>query len=299
MTSSPEPASLQRGCPAARCQPERCPNGRFQLADALRDGWSAFHRAPLSFVVFAALLTGLQLSILPLQERLQLDLSRNAPRDLLLLPFVIGISLLISLWGSQGMVRGAWAALQGQRPSLANLLRWDGSGFNRLLQAWGALAVALLIPLAVLLVTMLVALWLLTVAAGGPPSLIQFATLLINLLALAAFAGFGLLLGYFSINQQFLAQLALLENGNGAMSVQRGRMLVDRQWLSLVGLQLIKGLLLLLGILLAFDSLGLSWLLAWPLVSCISTAAYRQLIHQEQQAAAAAGSPVSADQSPG
>ncbi len=292
MTSSPEPTALQRRRRAARCQAERCPSGCFHLADALRDGLTAFHRAPLTFVVFAALLTGLQLSILPLQERLQLDRSSHAPRDLLLLPLVLGLSLLISLWGSQGMVRGAWAALQGQRPTLANLLRWDGSGFNRLLQAWGALGAALLIPLAVLLVTVLVLLWLPTVTVGGPPSLIQFATLLISLLSLAAVAGFALLLGYFSINQQFLAQIALLENGNGATSVQRGRALVDRQWLSLLGLQLIKGLLMLLGLLLAFDSLGLSWLLAWPLVSCISTAAYRQLIQQEHnqtlQAAASA-----------
>jgi hypothetical protein len=73
----------------------------------------------------------------------------------------------------------------------------------------------------------------------------------------------------------------LLEGRNGIATLKRGRRLVDHQWLLLLLLLLLKGLLLVLGGLLAFITLGLGWILAWPLVSCITTAAYRQLLQRE------------------
>jgi uncharacterized membrane protein len=63
-------------------------------------------------------------------------------------------------------------------------------------------------------------------------------------------------------------------------SVKRGRSLVDPQWILLLLLLLIKGTLLVLGLL----TFGVGLLVAWPVVSCITTAAYRQLVHNHPQA---------------
>ena len=243
---------------------------RFNIGDALHDGMTAFRRAPMSFSLFSAGLTGLQVLLLPLQERLLVEHGRSfQPLDAVL--FLLGflLSLAVSLWGSQGLVRGEWAALEGQHPSLISMMRWDGRGFVRLIRAWAVLGLLLLIPLLVLLAALVIVLLLLAAPTQGgnqQPELL---------------GAFGLLLTYLGVNQQFIAQIALLEGRTGRATLKRGRRLVDQQWLLLLLLLLIKGLLLLLGGLLAFITLGVGWILAWPLVSCITTAAYRQL-HQRQ-----------------
>jgi hypothetical protein len=254
---------------------------RFNLGDALHDGMTAFRRAPLSFSLFSAGLTGLQVLLLPLQERLLVEHGRSLqPLDgaLFLLGFLL--SLAVSLWGSQGLVRGAWAALEGQHPSLISMMRWDGRGFVRLIRAWAVLGLLLLIPLLVLLAALVIVLLLLAAPkhAGQQPELLLLASVLV---AAAALGTFGLLLTYLGVNQQFLAQIVLLEGRTGRATLKRGRRLIDQQWLLLLLLLLIKGLLLLLGGLLAFITLGIGWILAWPLVSCITTAAYRKLLQRE------------------
>ncbi|MEB3361349.1 MAG: hypothetical protein VKI42_04390 [Synechococcaceae cyanobacterium] len=257
---------------------------RFNIGDALHDGMTAFRRAPLSFSLFSAGLTALQVVLLPLQERLLVEPGRSLqPIDAVLFLLGFSLSLAVSLWGSQGMVRGAWAALGGQRPSLMSLLRWDGPGFIRLIRAWALLGLLLLIPLLALLAALVIALLLLAAPAGvsHQPALMLLASVLVGAGGLTALGSFGLLLTYLSVNQQFLAQIALLEGSNGIATLKRGRRLVDHQWLLLLLLLLIKGLLLVLGGLLAFITLGIGWILAWPLVSCITTAAYRQLRQRE------------------
>ena len=292
---SPDPAGLPPS-PATGAFPglegmgqgQPSPTGggnRFNIGDALHDGMTAFSRAPLSFGLFAALLTGLQVLLLPLQERLLVEPGTSLkPVDGLLFLLGVNLSLAVSLWGSQGMVRGAWAALEGQRPSLISLLRWDGRGFARLVSAWAVLGVLLLIPLLVLLAALVFALLLLSGPARGGPyqqELLLLASVLIGAVGLAAVGVFGLLLTYLGVNQQFLAQIALLEGRTGIATLRRGRRLVDHQWLLLLLLLLIKGLLLVLGGLLAFITLGIAWILAWPLVSCITTAAYRQTLQRQ------------------
>lgn len=259
---------------------------RFNIGDALHDGMTAFRRAPLSFSIFSAGLTGLQVLLLPLQERLLVEPGHSLqPLDgaLFLLGFLL--SLAVSLWGSQGLVRGAWAALDGQHPSLISLLRWDGRGFVRLIRAWAVLGLLLLIPLLVLVAALVIVLVLLAAPArdgNHQPELVLLASVLV---AAGALGAFGLLLTYLGVNQQFLAQIALLEGRSGIATLKRGRRLVDQQWLLLLLLLLIKGLLLVLGGLLALITLGIGWILAWPLVSCITTAAYRQLRQQEMNVA--------------
>jgi hypothetical protein len=156
-------------------------------------------------------------------------------------------------------------------------MRWDGRGFVRLIRAWALLGLLLLIPLLVLLAALVIVLLLLAAPARDGNHLPELWLLASVLVAAAALGAFGLLLTYLGVNQQFLAQIALLEGRTGIATLKRGRRLVDHQWLLLLLLLLIKGLLLALGGLLAFITLGIGWILAWPLVSCISTAAYRQL----------------------
>lgn len=296
MAMSPDPARSQ---PTAAPGPHAAlgsfvtgfpsPGGggqRFNIGDALHDGMTAFRRAPLSFSLFSAGLTTLQVLLLPLQERLLVEPGHSLqPMDAGLFLLGLALSLAVSLWGSQGMVRGAWAALEGQRPSLMSLLRWDGPGLTRLIRAWALLGLLLLMPLLALLAALVIALLLLAAPAHGvshQPGLMLLASLLVGAGGLTALGGFGLLLTYLSVNQQFLAQIALLESCNGITTLKRGRRLVDHQWLLLLLLLLIKGLLLVLGGLLAFITLGIAWILAWPLVSCITTAAYRQLRQRER-----------------
>jgi hypothetical protein len=259
---------------------------RLNLGDAIHEGWTAFCRAPWSFVLFALLLTGMQILLQPLQDHILRGARGEAigPADWLLFLLGLSASLAASCWGNVGMVRGAWQALEGQRPSFGDLLRWDGPGFRRVLKAWMALATALAMPLlAVTLVLALAAavLWLLERAGFqlSESSLLLPGVLLAVLVALLL----GLMLVavlYFSVNQQFLAQVALLERRGPVASVQRGRALIDPHWILLLLLLLIKATLLLLGLL----TFTVGLLVAWPVVNCITTAAYRQLTRIEAEA---------------
>jgi len=258
------------------------PANRLNLGDAIHDGWTAFCRAPWSFVLFALLLTGVQILLQPLQDHILRGARGETivAADWLLFLLGLGASLAASCWGNVGMVRGAWLALEGQRPSLGSLLRWDGRGFARVLKAWLALASVLSIPLlAIGLVLALAALvlWLLERAGFqlSDSNLLVPGVLLALLVALLL----GLMLLavlYFSVNQQFLAQVALLEKRAPMESVQRGRQLVDPHWILLLLLLLIKATLMLVGLV----TFAVGLFVAWPVVSCITTAAYRQLAGQ-------------------
>lgn len=256
---------------------------RLDIGDAIHDGWTAFCRAPWSFVLFALLLTGTQILLQPLQEQVLRGAKGEALGLADWLLFLVGLtaSLAVSCWGNVGMVRGAWQALAGDRPTLGSLLRWDGAGFKRVFTAWMALSTLLSIPLLALAGVLALAVgvgWLLQ--TGGVA--LSNANLSLPLLLLAILV--ALLLGlflltvlYFSVNQQFIAQIALLEARGPMATLQRGRQLVDPQWLLLLLLVAIKGMLLVMGLI----TFGLGLMVAWPVSSFITTAAYRQLARAE------------------
>ena len=257
---------------------------RLNIGDAVHDGWTAFCRAPWSFVLFALLLTGLQILLQPLQEQVL----RGARGETLgvadWLLFLVGLvaSLAVSCWGNVGMVRGAWQALAGERPTLGSLLRWDGAGFRRVFMAWIALTTLLSIPLLVVLLVLAGAIGLAWLLERGGLQLTETALglplLLLGLLVILLLGLMLVALLYYGVNQQFIAQIALLENPAGGMAtVQRGRSLVDPQWLLLLLLGVIKLLLLAMGLV----TFGMGLMVAWPVSSCISTAAYRHLVKAE------------------
>jgi uncharacterized membrane protein len=76
------------------------------------------------------------------------------------------------------------------------------------------------------------------------------------------------------VSQFFLPQLALLHDPNALDTLQAGQRQVDRHWDQVAGLAVLSFLLLLAG---ALFGIGLGLFIAWPLVVCIQTAAYRQL----------------------
>jgi len=253
---------------------------RLDIGDAVQEGWLAFCRAPWSFTGFAALLMGLQLLLLPLQDRLP-DTGADGPGasglDWLLGLAGVGLSLLVSLWGNVGMVRGAARALAGERPPLGVMLRWEPRVLQRVLLTTLTLSVVLLLALLLATSAGLLAaglLWLVEQPLkllGG--SLAALPGLLLGLLLLTLLAGLGALLVYVGVNQQLLIQIVVNEGPGPLASLRRGRELVDPQWILMLLLALIELGLLLVGLL----TMVVGVLVAWPVVTCISTAAYHQL----------------------
>jgi uncharacterized membrane protein len=137
----------------------------------------------------------------------------------------------------------------------------------------GTLLVALLLALAagVLGAGLL---WLLErpLAAFGTAAALP--GLLLGLLALVLLAAVAALVIYLAVNQQVLVPIVLEEPLGPLASLQRGRELVDPQWILMLILGLIETALLLLGVL----TMVVGVLVAWPVVTCITTAAYRQLV---------------------
>jgi uncharacterized membrane protein len=252
---------------------------RLDFGDALQEGWRAFSRSPGPFVGFPLLVVALQFLIQPLQGRISTGgVASSDPLDWAL--FLIGLAarLLLDLWCAIGLVRGAGSALQGGHPSLGQLMRWDGEVFGRLLRAWLLLAAVVLVPLMGVLLLV-----------GGPlallgfyaDQLVPFSRTLVEVLGLALAVVLALLLGvvllgviYLVINQSFLTQIVLFERAGSRTAIQRGRALVDPNWLLVLLLNLIVRLLVILGLLACL----VGFFVARPLVVCIATAAYRQLV---------------------
>lgn len=251
---------------------------RLNFGDALQEGWRAFSRSPGPFVGFPLVVVALQFLIQPLQSRISSGgVASDDPLDWAL--FLIGLAarLLLDLWCAIGLVRGAGSALQGGRPSLGQLMRWDGEAFLRLLRAWLLLAAVVAVPLLGLLLVVGGPLLLLGVYADR---LVPFSRTLVEVLGLALAVVLALLLGvvllgviYLVINQSFLTQIVLFERAGSRTAIQRGRALVDPNWLLVLLLNLIVRLLVILGLLACL----VGFFVARPLVVCIATAAYRQL----------------------
>ncbi|MBM5822755.1 MAG: hypothetical protein FJ082_09965 [Cyanobacteria bacterium K_Offshore_surface_m2_011] len=251
---------------------------RLNFGDALQEGWRAFSRSPGPFVGFPLVVVALQFLIQPLQSRISNGgVASSDPLDWVLYLIGLTANLLLNLWCAIGLVRGAGSALQGGHPSLGQLMRWDGEVFGRLLRAWLLLAAVVAVPLIGLLLLVGGPLALLGIYAD---QLVPFSRTLVEVLGLSLAVVFALLLGvlllgviYLAINQSFLTQIVLFERAGSRTAIQRGRALVDPSWLMVLLLTMIGGLLVLLGLLACL----VGAFMAWPLVVCIATAAYRQL----------------------
>jgi hypothetical protein len=250
------------------------PGPRLRIGDAVRDGWAAFRRSPVPFVGFSVLLILLQILCQKLQERSGLDagnlVSDPAALTFALIGSVAGI--VVNLWWITGLVRGAWAALEGGRPNFATLMRWDGPANLRLF-----------LPQLLLGLLFVVAALVLGIVAIVLYQLSPF-------LSLAPMLVLLVLVVYLVVNQNFLAQVALLEGSGPLATLQRGREAVDPEWGQVALLALLEVALLIAGLLVFL----VGFLVAWPVLVCISTAAYRQLFGASDKAGLLAAGEVAA-----
>jgi hypothetical protein len=238
-------------------------DGQLRVLEALGEGWRAFCLAPWPFVGFALLVGFLQ----GLCNLLQNPLSQADGQPLSLPTLVIGIigavlSVIVSLWATTGMVRGAWTALEGERPAFSSFTRWDGRAMTRLFWASLALSVIVAVLLAVAIALGLGVLAPINQALQALPILAAVVVLI-----------------YLAVNQKFLSQIALLEGPGAWATLRRGREVVDPQWGRVLLLALLEVVLILVGFLLCLVGV----LAAAPLVACVSTAAYRQLFGSEDR----------------
>ena len=238
-------------------------SGQLRLGAAVEEGWQAFRRAPWLFVLFTLLTGGLSLLFQALGNLDVLPEANQPPPPLLALAIIAGTvaQLVVNLWGTVGLIRGAWTALDGEQPSWATFCRWDGRASGRLLVRQITLGLLVLLVLLVAAILML--------------GLAQLRPWLAALPAAAAVAG----LLYLLVGQTFLPWVALLEGPDPLATLQRGRGVVDPQWWQVLLLGIVQGLILVLGALLC----GVGLLAAAPLALCIATAAYRQLFGREDR----------------
>ena len=236
---------------------------RLQPLQAIEDGWAAFARAPWTFLLFELLAASLALlcGLLVLAGAARLaGVIDTAHPVLAWLGGVLGISgyAVTTTWGMVGLVRGAQQSLQGQRPDFASFTRFDGA-------VWAVLWRCLLLGLALILIKL--SFGLVTYGLYSVHALLALIPLVIAV-ALAL---------YFVVNQQFFLQITLFEERNLLGTIQRGRRLNDPRWWRMFGFVITLSLVnLLLGLLVLYTG----FLVAIPLMLCISTAAYQQLRDQ-------------------
>ena len=248
---------------------------RLSVGTALLDGWTAFRRAPWTFVFFALFAFVLSTVV-----------------DWI--PGIAGIivSTLVDLWATVGLIRGAWLGLNGERPSFGDLIKINVPAIWRLFSRQFLLTVLLgviSITAAILAVTAADAAelaqsiyWRMQVI--DPSNTEAFSGLITEIQSLAfAIASspvsvLVLLIGaaialYIQVNQIFLGFLAVVKGLGPIATLREGFRTVNRQWWTVLGLLVMQLLILLLGLI----ALGFGLLAAIPVVVCSTASAYRQL----------------------
>ena len=255
-------------------------SGRLRVFQACREGWSAFGLAPGPFLIFSilsslamgasALLMGLGVAALMLVPEATGVAEAVLPRLIVMLislgAVLVGLLLLgvVTLVTALGFCRGAWLALEGHKPRFADLIRWDGAAINRLILAWTAWQLLLLVGL----VPLGLVGWGLGSLGLGPALWWP-----IGLLALVFCAWFG-------ITQTFLNPLCLFRSAKPLATLGSGIQGVHGQWWRVWGLQ---GLLVAVIVVSSGASANALSIALAPVACCINLAAYRQLFGAEDR----------------
>ena len=251
--------------------------GRLRVLDACREGWIAFGLAPWPLLLFSLLSSlamgacvvpiALGAAVLVMTPQ-AIDYPDGALPGLIVMlvslgAVLVGVLLLgvVALLSTLGFYRGAWLALEGQKPRFADLIqliRWDRIVINRLVLAWTAEQLVLLIPLG------LVGLLGFDLQRQGLAPLLWWP---LGLVALAWAV-------WFSITQTFLNPLCLFGNIKPIATVRIGIREVRRQWWRMFGLNALMMGLMLVSTFASANALGMALI---PVFICIKLAAYRQL----------------------
>ena len=230
---------------------------------AIEDGWAAFARAPWTFLLFELLAGGIALmfALLAIGGASRLTGLIETPHIAVawvgLLLGLVGY-VITTTWGMVGLVRGAHESLQGNRPAFATFTRFDGAIWSLI---WRWLVVGL-------------ALTLIKLLFGAVGFLVYGLNAVLVLIPLVTAIALAL---YLLVNQQFFLQITLFEESNLIETIQRGRSLNDPRWWRMLGF---ITTLTLVNLLLGLVVLYTSFIVAIPLMLCISTAAYLQLRDQ-------------------
>jgi hypothetical protein len=226
----------------------------LDIGAALREGWQAFRRSPWVFVGFSLMVSVLGAVGQSLQN---LGVAEDATQPARLIGFAATLAVLVlNLWALQGLIRGAWLALEGRKPAFADLCRWNGGAMKRLLLV-GLLLTAALIVLALGL----------GLFSGVLSSLNQSLAVLLPLVAGA------LVLLWLILTQHFLAQITLLQGSGPIDTLRTGQRMLQPRLLQVLKLILVEALITLVGL----AALLVGFFVAWPVATCVATAAYRQL----------------------
>ena len=229
---------------------------RLHVLKAVEDGWSAFARAPWPFVLFA-LLYGVLTTLFQLLPEFLLDSTTNPSVSAAVISLIVSMvgSVLISLWGTMGLIRGAWKALDGEDLGFSTMTRWDGDAAGRLF-----INQIVLIILGLIISGVSLALMVALSQANEVLGFIPFITAAVVFI-------------YLMVNQTFLPFLAVLQDEPPLSNLGRGREVVDPSWGWVLLLLIVEMAILLIGVVLC----GVGLLAAFPVTLCVSTAAYRQL----------------------
>ena len=250
-------------------------SSRLHVLQAIADGWRAFAKSPWTFLLFQAISTLLALpfaicavvagSHVVIQtgdfpEIEGLTFLHPTGATFLLIFGLIGYAIAI-LWCIVGLTRGAWSAMEGRKPQFSTFTRWDSRATGRLLLNW--IVISLMFA-----VIALVSLF----SIGLATNINQALAIIPAIAGLAAYT-------YMAINQKFWIQASLLKQENPFGNIQRSRAKVDPSW-GWVALFAIAEFIIH-AIATGFYLGGL--FVIFPVIVCISTAAYRQLFGTADQ----------------
>ena len=234
---------------------------KLQVLRAVEDGWQAFCRAPWPFLLFQVLVT---LILVPFGALLLGGLLRLNSSELPFLhPVAAGIAVvvgaigyvIVGLWGVVGITRCAWMSLDGQRPSFRNFTRWDRAASGRLLGS------------AILLAIVLGVVGLVAALIGTGLNALNTTLTVIPVIV------FGIFYIWFLISQKFLLQLSLFGVKRPVETIQAGVSGVNPSWWVVLWLGIVESVIHAVAALFSYGGL----FVVFPVVICISTAAYRQL----------------------
>ena len=234
---------------------------KLQVLRAVEDGWQAFCRAPWPFLLFQVLVLLVMAPFATLMVGGAVRL--NGPEPAFVHPIAAGIALvvgavgyvIVGLWGAVGITRSAWISLDGQKPSFSHFTRWDRAASGRLLGS--AILLAIVVGVVGLIATLI----------GTGLTKVNTALTVIPVIV------FGIFYIWFLISQKFLLQLSLFGIKRPLDTIQAGVSGVNPSWWVVLWLAIVETVIHAVAALFSYGGL----FVVFPVVICISTAAYRQL----------------------
>lgn len=232
------------------------------LRRSLRRGWRSFNRTAGRFVVFMLIVEAVSEASHLLVQFGSTPLEQGGPpavAALLILGLGLSLTLFTHWWMTLGLFRGAWMALSGGQPRLADLLRWDGDGLRRWSAMW------------------LLIFGLLGLVAAGTALSHALVSLFAPALPVVPLLLGGVLALVLLLSQLFCLPLVVLERRSASEALRLGLGGLRHHpgaWMLLWLVQIVPQVLMLVSQVLAEGLVLGVRLVTLPLAMCILTACY-------------------------